>query len=79
MNQSGLRGETGLELPVGVTKLCWGLLYLLGAEVGVGLPDFAGPALDDGVAEHGDDHDEEEVARVHQVQVDEGAVVLTKG
>lgn len=50
--------------------------YLLRTEVWVALSDFAGPSLDDCIAEHSDDHDEQEVARVHQVQVDEGAVVL---
>jgi len=68
-----------LELPVLVTYLGRCLLYLLGTEVGDGLPHFAGPPLDDRVAEHRDDHDEQEVARVHQVQVDEGAVVLVRG
>lgn len=51
-------------------------MYLLRAEVGVGLPYFARPPLDDCIAEHSDDHDKQEVARVHQVQVDEGTVVL---
>lgn len=50
--------------------------YLLRTEVWVALSDFAGPSLDDCIAEHSDDHDEQEVARVHQVQVDEGTVVL---
>lgn len=50
--------------------------YLLGAEVRVALSHLAWTPLDDRVAEHGDDHDEQEVAGVHQVQVDEGAVVL---
>lgn len=52
------------------------LLYLLGAVVDVGLPYFAGPPFDDRVAEHRDDHDKQEVARVHQVQIDEGSVIL---
>lgn len=50
--------------------------YLLRTEVWVALSDFARPSLDDCIAEHSDDHDEQEVARVHQVQVDEGTVVL---
>lgn len=54
------------------------LQYLLGAEVGVGLPHFTGPPLDDCIAEHSDDHDEEEVAGVHQVEVDEGTVILVR-
>ena len=37
---------------------------------------FPRSAFNDGVAEHRDDHDEEEVASVHQVQVDERAIVL---
>lgn len=52
------------------------LLYLLRAVVYVGLPYFAGPPFDDCVAEHRDDHDKQEVARVHQMQIDEGSVIL---
>lgn len=52
------------------------LLYLLRAVVHVGLPYFSRPALDDCVTEHRDDHDKQEVACVHQVKVDERAVVL---
>lgn len=53
-------------------------MYLLGAEVGVGRSHLARPSLNDCIAEHGDDHDKQEVAGVHQVEVDEGAVVLEK-
>lgn len=56
--------------------LGWGRTYLLGAEFRAALPHFAGTPFNDCIAEHRDDHDEEEVAGVHQVQVDEGAVVL---
>lgn len=52
------------------------LSYLLRAVVHVGLPYFAGPPFDDRVAEHRDDHDKQEVARVHQMQIDEGSVIL---
>lgn len=51
-------------------------LYLFRAVVHVGLPYFPRPALDDCVTEHCDDHDEQEVACVHQVEVDERSVVL---
>lgn len=54
----------------------WGGTYLLGAEFRVALPHFAWTAFNDCIAEHSNDHDEQEVAGVHQVQVDEGAVVL---
>ena len=40
---------------------------------------FARSAFNDCVAEHSDDHDEQEVASVHQVQVDQRAVVLQRG
>lgn len=52
------------------------LLYLLRAVVYVGLPYFARPPFDDCVAEHCDDHDKQEVACVHQMQIDEGSVIL---
>lgn len=67
-----------LELPVRFIHHCSCLLYLLGAEVRVGLPYFARPPLDDCIAEHSDDHDKQEVACVHQVQVDEGTVILAR-
>lgn len=63
-------GCVQLQLPA------WGGTYLLGAEFRVALPHFAWTPFDDCIAEHSNDHDEEEVAGVHQVQVDEGAVVL---
>lgn len=53
-------------------------MYLLRAEVKVGLPYFARPTLNDSIAEHSDDHDKEEVACMHQVQVDEGTVILVR-
>lgn len=68
--------DVSLKLPVEVIKHCWCLLYLLRAEVGVGLSYFAGSPLDDCIAEHSDDHDKQEVASVHQMQVDERAVIL---
>lgn len=68
--------DAWLKLPVIVIQHCWCLLYLLRAEVGVGLSDFARPPLDDCIAEHSDDHDKQEVACVHQVQVDERTIIL---
>lgn len=65
-----------LKLPVLVILHCWCLLYLLRTEVRVCLPYFARPPLDDCIAEHSDDHDKQEVACVHQVQVDERTVIL---
>lgn len=67
-----------LELPVRFIHHCSCLLYLLRAEVRVGLSYFAGTPLDDCIAEHSDDHDKQEVACVHQVQVDEGTVILVR-
>lgn len=62
--------------PVEVIKHCWCLLYLLWTEVGVGLSHFARPPLYDCIAEHSNDHDKQEVASVHQVKVDEGAIII---
>lgn len=70
--------DVWLKLPVDVIKHCWCLLYLLWAEVGVGLSYFARPPLYDCIAEHSDDHDKQEVASVHQMQVDEGTVILVR-
>lgn len=52
------------------------MLYLLWAQVGAALPHFARPPFNHRVTEHSDDHDKQEVAGVHQVQVDEGAVIV---
>lgn len=60
----------------GASAACGGGTYLLGAELRVALPHFAWTPFNDCIAEHSDDHDKQEVAGVHQVQVDEGAVVL---
>lgn len=71
--------EQRFKAPVGVSgaaAACWGGTYLLGAKFRVALPHFAWTPFNDCIAEHSDDHDEQEVAGVHQVQVDEGAVVL---
>lgn len=62
--------------PVHVIKHCWCLLYLLRTEVGVGLSHFAWSPLYDCIAEHSNDHDKQEVACVHQVEVDEGTVII---
>lgn len=70
--------DTRLKLPVEVILHSWCLLYLLRTEVRVGLSHFARPSLYDCIAEHSDDHDKQEVASVHQVEVDEGAVILVR-
>lgn len=45
--------------------------HLFLTEIGVVLSNFARSALDDCIAEHRDDHHEQEVAGVHEVQVNE--------
>lgn len=44
--------------------------HLLGAKFRIALPQFAGSAFDDRIAEHGYHHHEEEVTGVHEMQVD---------
>lgn len=51
--------------------------YLFWTKIWVVLSNFARPALDDCIAEHCDDHHKQEVAGVHEVQVNERAIVLS--
>lgn len=50
--------------------------HLFWTEIWVVLSNFARPALDDCIAEHCDDHHKQEVAGVHEVQVNERAIVI---
>lgn len=51
--------------------------YLFWTKLWIVLSNFSGSALDDRIAEHCDDHNKQEVAGVHKVQINEGAVVLS--
>lgn len=59
------------------TQISYTKSYLFWTEIWVVLSNFARPALDDCIAEHCDDHHKQEVAGVHEVQVNERAIVLS--
>lgn len=56
--------------------LCLRKSNLLLAEVCIVLPYLAWSTSDDCIAEHSDDHYKQEVAGIHQVQINKGAVIL---
>lgn len=53
--------------------------HLFWTVLRVVLSNFSGSALDDCIAEHSDDHYKQEVAGVHEVQVNERTVVIWNG